>query len=158
AARLGLLAVFVVPGLFRREKRRRPGGATFSWANERPERLEHKPAVAGDRDVGNAVATEFARVGMDVDQRRRGKRPVPEPEVEGRPDDADDVRVGERGAPRVLEEKRMVWRQRATARTVQEHGYLAVPGKGVERFVRAVPPDARTGHDGRSLGSGEQDA
>ena len=56
-----------------------PGGATSG------ERLEHEPAVAGDRDVGNAVPAELAWVAVDVDQLGCSEPPVAEAEVERAP-------------------------------------------------------------------------
>src|SRR5262249_56715844 len=98
ACGLELVAVRVPPAALGIAERLEPRLAARSWADERPESLEHEPAVACDRNVRNAIPAQLARVSVDVDQRRRGELAVPEPEVERGTGDADDVGLGEGGA------------------------------------------------------------
>ena len=141
---LDLGAVLVPPRRLGRAQALEPRRAAVAAALSTPsgERAEHGGAVADDRGVRDAVPAELARVAVDVDQLARAEPAVAEPEVERRPDHADDVGLVERRAARVLEEELVAGRQRAAAGAVQEHGQPAVLGERGELGRGAVPPDA----------------
>ena len=94
---------------------------------------------------------------MDVDELGRGRKPSElEPEVERRPDDADHIGVGQGPTTGMLEEERMLGRQRTATGTVEVDGQAAVLSEDAELLPGAVPPDACPCDHRRTLGLGEQ--
>ncbi len=79
-----------------------------------------------------------------------------EPEVERRPEHADDVGGLERAAPLVREDELVLRRQGAPAGAVQEDRQPAVLDEEPELLPGAVPPDAAAGDDDRPLGPRQQ--
>ena len=154
---LDLGAMPLPPGRLRGAEALEPRRAAVARALDRSgERTEHGGAVTGDRGVRDAVPAELARVAVDVDQLARPEPPVAEPEVERRPDHADDVGLVERRAARVLEEQLVPRGQRAAAGSVQEDGQTAVLRERGQLGRGPVPPDAAPGDDGGPLGGAEQ--
>ena len=134
-----------------------PGGAvSLRRSHAFGERAQHRRAVADDRRVRDAVPAELARVAVNMDQLPLPETAIAKAEVERRPDDADDVRLLECRAPGVLEEELVAGRQRAATRAVQVDGYAARLGETRKLGGGAVPPDAASRHDGRTLGSPQE--
>src|SRR2546427_10985313 len=77
---------------------------------------KHRCAVADDPRIRSTVASELARIGVNVHELRvLGEAAEAEAEVERRPDYADDVGGFERRAVGMLEEQLVLGRQRASA-------------------------------------------
>src|SRR5205823_6513597 len=114
---------------------------------------EYGGAVADDARVRGAVAAELRRVGVNVHELRvGGEAAEAKAEVERRPDHAHDVGRGQSGTAGVLEEERVLGRQRAPAGAVEVDRQASVLGEGVELLPCTVPQDAAAGDDGGPLG------
>ena len=87
------------------------------------------------------------------DQRRLA---IAQAEVELGADQQDDIRLAQRRAPRLRAEQRVVGRQAAARRAVQEDWRAEPLGQGAQRRRRVIPPDRRAGEDHRALGLRQQ--
>ena len=151
--RLDLRAVGLPPGGLRLAQPLEPGVVRPSRLDAVRQDPQHRRAVADDPRVRRAVAPELPRVAVDVHELRVAEAPELEPEVERRPDDANDVGRLERGAARVLEEELVVGRERPATRAVQIDGQPSVLGEQAELLPGAVPPDPAAGDHHRPLGA-----
>ena len=109
------------------------------FSDRAEELLEHQAAVAIDGDVDAPVAAELRRVEIDLDDlgvgRPGGRAPVVDPEVEGRSEDEDAVRLGRERICASGEEPPMLVRERAAGHAVQVEWGLEGVGGALHRVA-----------------------
>ena len=116
---------------------------------------EDRGKVADERDRHLDVTGPLVGGVDGVDHLGAVVAPEPEAEVERRPDDEDGVGFGLQERPGAVEGERVVGREAAAAHPVHEHGDAQRGGAGGQRRLAVGHVDVGAGHDGRSLGPGE---